>query len=58
MVGVIDVDCKVENGFDQVDLEWLTRLAGLIGRSCDWVPQGPGAAAAAVVMGADTTTAG
>lgn len=60
VVGVIDVDCKVENGFDQVDLEWLTRLAGLIGRSCDWVPQGPGAAAAAavVVMGADTTTAG
>lgn len=49
VVGVIDVDCKVQNGFDQVDLEWLTRLAGLIGRSCDWVPQ---------AAAADTTTAG
>lgn len=56
VVGVIDVDCKVENGFDQVDLEWLTRLAALIGRSCDWVPQAA-AVAAAAAMGADTTTA-
>lgn len=52
MVGVIDVDCKVENGFDQVDLEWLTKLAGLIGRSCDWVPL------AAAAMGANATTQG
>lgn len=59
VVGVIDVDCKIENGFDQVDLEWLTRLAGLIGRSCDWVPQAVVAAAAvAAAMGADATTAG
>lgn len=42
VVGVIDVDCKVENGFDQVDVEWLTRLAELIGRSCDWVTPAAG----------------
>lgn len=47
VVGVIDVDCKVESGFDQVDLEWLTRLAGLIGRSCDWVPLAAAAGAGA-----------
>lgn len=58
VVGVIDVDCKVENGFDQVDLEWLTRLAELIGRSCDWVLLAAAAAAAEAAMGADTTTAG
>lgn len=42
VVGVIDVDCKVENGFDQVDVEWLTRLAELIGRGCDWVTPAAG----------------
>lgn len=57
VVAVIDVDCKVENGFDQVDLDWLTRLAELIGRSCDWEPQAA-AAAAWGAMGADTSTAG
>ncbi len=35
-VGVIDVDCKAETGFDEVDLDWLIKVAELIGRSCDW----------------------
>ena len=50
-LGVIDVDCKVANGFDQVDLEWLTRLAGLIGRSCDWVPLSAAVGASANAAG-------
>lgn len=59
VVGVIDVDCKVENGFDQVDLDWLTRLAELIGRSCNWEPQAAAAVAVARgAMGADTSTTG
>lgn len=36
VVAVLDVDCTVENGFDEVDEEWLGRLAALLARSCDW----------------------
>ncbi|GAB1313992.1 hypothetical protein MFIFM68171_04202 [Madurella fahalii] len=36
VVAIIDVDCAVPDGFDEVDRVWLERLAGLIGRSCDW----------------------
>lgn len=36
MVGIIDVDCAVKSGFDEVDREFLERLAELVGRSCDW----------------------
>lgn len=36
VVAVIDVDCAVQEGFDAVDEEWLGKLAGLVGESCDW----------------------
>ncbi|KAK9241151.1 GAF domain-like protein [Lipomyces kononenkoae] len=34
--GVLDVDCLVMNGFDDVDVRFLEDLAGLVGRSCEW----------------------
>lgn len=36
VVGIIDVDCKLECGFDEVDREYLERLARLLGMACDW----------------------
>ncbi|KAK1754820.1 GAF domain-like protein [Echria macrotheca] len=36
VVGIIDVDCAVEGGFDDTDRKWLERLAGVIGGACDW----------------------
>ncbi|KAH8808072.1 GAF domain-like protein [Xylogone sp. PMI_703] len=36
VVAIIDVDCAVTGGFDEVDRVWLEKLAGLLGRSCDW----------------------
>lgn len=36
LVAIIDIDCGMTNGFDEVDRVWLERLAGLLGRSCDW----------------------
>ncbi|KAK3325814.1 GAF domain-like protein [Apodospora peruviana] len=36
LVAIIDIDCTVVNGFDDVDKEWLEKLAELIGKSCDW----------------------
>lgn len=36
VVAIIDVDCAVPDGFDEVDRVWLEKLAGLIARSCDW----------------------
>jgi L-methionine (R)-S-oxide reductase len=36
VVAIIDVDCAVTDGFDEVDRVWMERLAGLLGRSCDW----------------------
>ncbi|KAK2069040.1 hypothetical protein P8C59_003647 [Phyllachora maydis] len=36
LVAVIDVDCAVPGGFDDVDRVWLEKLAALLGRSCDW----------------------
>jgi L-methionine (R)-S-oxide reductase len=36
LVAIIDVDCAVQNGFDEVDKLWLEKLADLIGSSCDW----------------------
>ncbi len=35
-MAVIDVDCTVVGGFDEVDEEGLGRLAELLGESCDW----------------------
>ena len=36
VVGIIDVDCAVLNGFDEVDKLYLEKLAELIGKSSDW----------------------
>ncbi|KAK1771193.1 GAF domain-like protein [Phialemonium atrogriseum] len=36
LVAVLDVDCIARDGFDDVDREWLEKLAALVGRSCDW----------------------
>lgn len=36
VVAIVDVDCKVKGGFDEVDRVWLERLAGLVGAGCDW----------------------
>lgn len=36
VVGIIDIDCAVVDGFDEVDRLWLEKLAALLGRACDW----------------------
>ena len=36
VIAVLDIDCALENGFDEVDRLYLEKLAELIGRSCDW----------------------
>lgn len=36
VVAIIDVDCAVLNGFDEVDQLWLERIAELLAKSCDW----------------------
>ncbi|KAK1978187.1 GAF domain-like protein [Colletotrichum cereale] len=36
LVAIIDVDCAVPRGFDDVDRVWLERLAALLAKSCDW----------------------
>lgn len=36
MVAIIDVDCVLEGGFDEVDRVWLEKLGGLVGSGCDW----------------------
>ncbi|KAL2179328.1 GAF domain-like protein [Thermothelomyces heterothallicus CBS 202.75] len=36
VVAIIDVDCAVPAGFDEVDRVWLEKLAKLIARACDW----------------------
>ncbi|QSZ33065.1 hypothetical protein DSL72_002650 [Monilinia vaccinii-corymbosi] len=33
---IIDVDCGVKGGFDEVDRRWLEELAGVLGEACDW----------------------
>jgi L-methionine (R)-S-oxide reductase len=35
-VGVIDVDCSVVDGFDDVDKQGLKLLAQLLAQGCDW----------------------
>jgi L-methionine (R)-S-oxide reductase len=35
-VAIIDIDCAVKNGFDEMDREYLEKLAKLLGRSCNW----------------------
>lgn len=36
LVGIIDIDCAVLNGFDSVDQAYLEKLAALLASSCDW----------------------
>ncbi|PHH76675.1 hypothetical protein CDD82_3892 [Ophiocordyceps australis] len=36
VVAIIDVDCTVVDGFDQVDKQFLEQLSQLLARSCDW----------------------
>lgn len=36
VVGVIDIDCEELEGFDEVDKEYLEKLAKVIADSCDW----------------------
>ena len=36
VVAIIDVDCAEVNGFDEVDKQFLEKLAALLARSCDW----------------------
>ncbi|WDK20121.1 GAF domain-containing protein [Colletotrichum graminicola] len=36
LVAIIDVDCAVPSGFDDVDRVWLEKLAALLAKSCDW----------------------
>jgi L-methionine (R)-S-oxide reductase len=35
-MAIIDIDCAVENGFDEVDREYLEQLAEILARGCDW----------------------
>ncbi|CAM9011321.1 hypothetical protein WICANDRAFT_29803 [Wickerhamomyces anomalus NRRL Y-366-8] len=34
--GVIDIDCLIKEGFNQIDQEFLEQLAGLIANGNDW----------------------
>ncbi|CAM1500868.1 Fc.00g100300.m01.CDS01 [Cosmosporella sp. VM-42] len=36
LVAIIDIDCAVLNGFDEVDKKSLEDLAVLLAKSCDW----------------------
>ncbi|KAK4122381.1 GAF domain-like protein [Parathielavia appendiculata] len=36
IVAIIDVDCAVVDGFDEVDRLWLERFAAVVGAACDW----------------------
>lgn len=36
LVAIIDIDCAVLNGFDEVDKENLEKLAELLAKSSDW----------------------
>jgi L-methionine (R)-S-oxide reductase len=36
LVGIIDIDCAVVEGFNEVDRRFLEQLAEFIGKACDW----------------------
>ena len=36
MVAIIDIDCALESGFDEVDQRYLEQLAELLAAACDW----------------------
>lgn len=35
-LGVLDLDCLTLNGFEQDDVDGLTRITALVVASCDW----------------------
>ncbi|KAL2051349.1 hypothetical protein ABVK25_008401 [Lepraria finkii] len=39
VVAIIDIDCAVIGGFDEIDEEGLGKLAELLAASCDWGPR-------------------
>jgi putative methionine-R-sulfoxide reductase with GAF domain len=36
VVAIIDIDCAVLGGFDEIDQLWLEKLAGLLAKACTW----------------------
>lgn len=36
VVAIIDIDCAVENGFDETDQLHLEGFAALLAEGCDW----------------------
>lgn len=36
VVAIIDVDCAVVRGFDELDARYLGELADLLAAGCDW----------------------
>ena len=36
VVGVLDLDCLKEGGFEEVDREGVEKVAKLLGEGCDW----------------------
>lgn len=36
VVAIIDIDCAVVKGFDEVDTRYLGELAEMLAKSCDW----------------------
>lgn len=36
VVAIIDIDCAVENGFDEEDQASLEQLAEILAEACDW----------------------
>lgn len=36
IIGVLDIDCEAEEGFDDADVKGLEHIAAIIARSCDW----------------------
>lgn len=36
LVGIIDIDCAVEDGFDETDKRYLEKLAAVLAEGCDW----------------------
>jgi len=39
-VGVLDLDCLAENGFEEQDRKGLEAIAELVGNACEWVKWG------------------
>lgn len=36
IIGVLDIDCEAEEGFDDADVRGLETVVQIIARSCDW----------------------